>query len=91
MTGLDSGIKDEVSMSRLGDLEANQTTAYRNFTPPSYEKQIKLSRDVTSDEVDRMKLKIMPGFRFSWWYTGETDVKLDALHKDREVNKNFVR
>ena len=90
MTGLASGSEDTVKMDGLGDLDADQTTAYKNFTPPGYYKSMRLLPDVSSEEVETQKLDLMPGFRFSWWYSG-AEIIPDNRYKDENITKQFVR
>ena len=87
MTGLASGSKDK--MYGLGDLDADQTTAYTNFTP-TRSRYMSLSRDVSSEEVETQKLNLMPGFRFSWWYSG-AEFTPENKYKDYEITKELVR
>ena len=90
MTGLTSGSKDIVSIDYT-ELDADQTTFYRNFTPPGYgSRTMSLRRDVQSEEVKQQNLDVMPGFRFSWWYIG-MEFTPDNLYKDDKINKDFVR
>ena len=91
MTGLSSlGSTDRVKMN--GHFIADdQTTAYTNFTPPDLQyKAIALIRDVSFEDVEAQKMDVMPGFRFSWWYTGEK-VTPDKKYKDSTKTKQYVR
>ena len=36
-----------------------------------------------------MKLEMMPGFRFSWWYTG-AGVTPDPKYKDKQITKQGI-
>ena len=91
LTGLTIGSIDTV-MVDFTDLDADQTTAYTNFTPPGpgYLKSMSLSRDASSKDFETQKLKLMPGFRISWWYSGG-EVTPDNKYKDEEMTKQFVR
>ena len=91
MTGLSPGSKDEVEIDHT-NLDADQITANRDFKPPGYEKSIKLSRDVSSEDVEShfKKLNQMPGFKFSWWYSG-MEVTPDKRYEDYETTKLLVR
>ena len=72
--------------------DADQTTLYKNFTPPGEERFLYLSRYVSSDEeVDQQKLEMMPGFRLSWWYSGVAEITPDNGFKYYQHNKLFVR
>ena len=52
--------------------------------------RVHLARDVTTEDMKQTKLDVMPGFRFSWWYTG-TKVKPDSEYKEEKIIKHFVR
>ncbi len=88
MTGLASNSKDKVKMGGLVR-DADQTTAYTNSTPTK-SRVMDLSRDVSSEDVETQRLDLMPGFKFSWWYTG-AEVSPDNIYKDNETTKQFVR
>ncbi len=90
MTGLAKKSKDTVYGSGFDYIDADTTTAYTNFTPPSYNQMFQLMRDVSSEEVETQKLDLMPGFRLSWWYSG-AKVTPDNTYKNEEVTKQFVR
>ena len=90
MTELARASHDTVNINGLGNLDADQTTAYTNFTPHGDWKAMSLNRDVSSEEVQTQKLDAMPGFRFSWWYTGGK-VTPDDTFKDDKMTKQFVR
>ena len=91
MTGLGRESKDRITMEGLGNVYNYQTTAYKNFTPPKEARQVKLNRDVkVSEEIEKQKLDVMPGFILSWWYTG-AEVTPERNYKDKKETKNFVR
>ena len=93
MTGLASDSWDRVRIEYT-DLDSGLTTANKNFTPPGYEgREIRLTRDVTSDEIETQKLDVMPGFRISWWYSGVKIIpqKHRQTERAREMTKQFVR
>ena len=92
MTGLADGSQDQdtVDMKGLGVPDADRTTVYTNFTPPGYSRDMILSRDVSSEDVETQKLDVMPGFRLSWWYSG-AEVTPDNNYKDEDMTKQFVR
>ena len=70
MTDLSSG-KDEfkVGSTVIDDNARNMTEIYET-TRPSYE-LISLKREeVSMDDVSKMAIKLMPGFKLTWYYTG---------------------
>ena len=89
MKGLPQGSKDTFDIN-YNDLDTDHTTTYTNFTPPHFNYNIRLLRDVSAEDVDKQKLDQMPGFRFSWWYTGAM-VTPDDKYKNDELTKPFVR
>ena len=89
MKGLAQDKKDSVYIGGLGFLDADQTTAYTNFTPPR-DYYLGFVRDVSSEEIERQLLDVMPGFRLRWWYTG-AEVTPERKFKDEEMTKLFVR
>ena len=92
MTGLakDRDSKDRVRVEGLGNLDADQTIFNTNSTPPVQNIYISFTRDVSSEDVETQKLDVMPGFRFSWWYTG-AEVTPDPFVKDKAITKQFLR
>ena len=90
LSGLASGSKDIVYIHYTTDLEADQTTAFTNFTPPVRYRVMRLHRDVSSEDVETQRLDFMPGFRFSWWYSG-AEVTPDKKYKDEDLTKQFFR
>ena len=45
----------------------------RNFTPPGHKKKIAFQRKVSKDDVEKMTLNKMPGFKLSWKYLGAVE------------------
>ena len=81
---------DDVFIQVFGYMSVDSTTAYTNFTPPGHYRNIRLTRKISYENVKKQKLDKMPGFRFTWWYSGE-EVIPEKKFKDEENNKNFVR
>ena len=82
-----------VYMDGLGYLADDKTNAYTNFTPPGHTSRdydIFFLQRVSSEVVEQQNLDLMPGFRFSWWYTG-AEVTPDPIYKHDEISKYFVR
>ena len=94
MKGFDQGFpsKDYFFMENTGGTSnADQKIVSKNFTPPRNEwRYIQSARDVTFEEVENIKMDMMPGFKFRWWYTG-VEITPETKYKDDEINKQFVR
>ena len=95
MTGLvrkRGGTKDQVLMEGR-ELGAYQKTTYKNFTPSAGDDSYSIytMRDqVSYEDVESQNLNVMPGLRFSWWYTGE-ELTPDNKYKDEKITIQFVR
>ena len=90
MKGLSWHSKDDIYVDEFRWIFKDQTK-YTNFTNPlpiQYCGNYK--RDVTSEEVDKQKLDVMPGFKLSWWYTG-VKVTPHPRHKDDDITKQLIR
>ena len=64
-----------------------------NFTQPNSDYySIQLERKVSLEDVMSQSLDQMPGFRFSWYYSGmEEELQPEAKYKDTEETRAFVR
>ena len=91
MNGMDIGSQDTIKISKLGELVADKTVTYTNFTPPGTRSlYVLLQRSVSHEDLETMKLNFMPGFRFSWWYTS-SDVEVTPEPKYKEQVKDYIR
>ena len=90
MTGLVRS-RNERFLVKRHPVGADQTSLYTNLSMDPYgSKRIELARDVSAEEVEAQKLVGMPGFRFSWWYTG-IKVIPDHKYKYSKNTRQFVR
>ena len=49
-------------------------------------------QDAIRSEEIQVKLDVMPGFRFSWWYSGaEFEPETQSAYRNYDLNKEFVR
>ena len=61
----------------------------QNFTPPGWYQWAKLERTVKVSDVRKQKLRMMPGFKLSWYYSG---MKVDSYAKyNGSYNIAFTR
>ena len=83
--------KDWVEINRIRH-DGYNNTVLKNFTPPSASRFIRSRRDMSSKNIEQLKLDVMPGFRFSWWYTGHgVEIKPYPKFRDEDITKHFVR
>ena len=61
-----------------------------NFTPPSGLYDTKLKRKATLQDISKQKLKTMPGWRFSWYYSGVNEKPVESFD-NYHINRAFVR
>ena len=98
LTDLSSG-KDTVW---VGSVKMNVDTTHRiyNYTAPEYLNTMSMKRKVLPADVRKQQLSLMPGFRFTWHYSGmvlEPEAEyLDDSHAYVSVNdvksaKAFIR
>ena len=64
----------------------------RNYTPPGPHVTIKLERKVTNLDVRKMKIHQMPGFKLSWFYSGNEVMphRHDIIYNTSD-RKHFIR
>ena len=71
-------------------LGADQTVAYKNFTPPGlYPRSIEMTRKLT--ETDLSNLTEMPGFQVSWHYSGDEEAVSQPKYLTYDITKHFIR
>ena len=78
-----------------GYYELEQNDAYFKVSPP-VQYMFQYSRDISSDELSKVKMDIMPGFKVSWHYSCNNGTELDigTRHISRIVpkeNQELVR
>ena len=56
-----------------------------------YHRDVILKRKVAFDDVEKMNLKLTPGFRLKWYYTGieETQVKSQAFYRNSDFTRKY--
>ena len=102
MGGFDSFMVDDL------DYLDNREMFQQSYSPPALKygpgftnslRSITNYREVNDREISEANLKLMPGFRLSWYYTGNVfkpDPLLDfpiwkKSHKQSKFNKDFNR
>ena len=91
MTGLSNGY-DNTGLDG-GKIEAELTSISFNFTPPgSWNRSIFLNRNnINEADFQNIDLEAMPGFRFSWHYTGlGENVTPDTRYSYSHENQLFI-
>ena len=82
-------------MSGSGSIDDDKVSIYKNFTPPiskygTDNRGIDKRRYSKASEIVPLKMEMMPGFRFSWWYTGE-NLEPEPKFLDGSITKLFIR
>ena len=67
----ESGI--DRSFFQLIQLDAHEQNVTKVFSPPYYTKEFKLQRKVSQSDVSSMHMKLMPGFKIDWFYSGNVE------------------
>ena len=74
-----------------GALDVDETHISKNFTPPEQFSYGMLSTSkVSREDVMKQTLNLMPGFRFTWYYSG-MDEKPNPKYSDYGITPSFVR
>ena len=83
---------DDMQMNRLFRLDFDQTTFLTNFTPPgNNNKYLVHSREVQNEELENFRLDLMPGFSFSWSYSGAEVEPAYKYYRKGKYYAEFVR
>lgn len=91
MQGLSKGSEEKYLMSLVdGGIDNPMPELIfinRSFTPPSSFRNFGLiKRDVVTSDIDAALMDLMPGFRFSWFYTGvQFPVEPDRVYYQEEI------
>ena len=91
MTELTSSRFDRYFMEEVGYIDSEITIVSKNFTNPSAQRKlVRLWRYVGTSDLETMSLETMPGFIFSWWYTGG-NINAEPKYSEYRMNKMFVK
>ena len=84
-------------MSATGYIDADKIIIYKNYTPPisnskygTDNRYIDQRTSSNAREIASLNMDMMPGFRLSWWYTGE-NLEPEPKYLDRNMTKHFIR
>ena len=67
----DGGSEHAFYFPGVGDLADDENTAYSTFTPEvDYIESFTMYLDLENADINDLEMVQMPGFNFSWWYTG---------------------
>ena len=72
------------------NINVENSHTIKNFTT-SYWQSMKLSREVIQKDVEKQNLNFMPGFKFTWYYSGLNEVQPDPKYSDYYHTKSYVR
>ena len=93
-SGMTKGSWDDLKLDGRF-LELELTSASSNFTPPAADtysyRWIVLDRNL-KDDFKNIQIERMPGFRFSWYYSGlDESVSPDSRYSNSEINRLFIQ
>ena len=76
-----------------GKIDFDQNTVYKNFSPPMEDFSMEYSKQltITNDVAISTKINIMPGFRLSWWYTGDDIIPEPLVSNLRHSTDTYLR
>ena len=57
---------------------------------PSTEGKVSLKRSVSRADMRKMNMKLMPGFKLTWYYSNNS-FNPDANYRSYNLNKSFYR
>ena len=91
--------EDTLYVGKMGYMDMKHTIM--NFTPPLNKpvdeddpckncRFMRLKRKIIDSDVKRQKLDTMPGFRFTWYYSG-VEVEPEASYLYKSNTKAFIR
>ena len=72
-----------------GNKHIDKVHTVENFTPPE-DSYIYLLRQISNADLMQQKMSQMPGFKFSWYYSGMA-VTAEPKFSDSDITKAFVR
>ena len=75
------------------ELDEDMNNFERNLSPPSNFLRFETDRKVAKEDIENLEMKLMPGFKVSWFYTNSSGQIEDPVPKPRRdtANKMFVR
>ena len=85
---------EKLHVTNGGYIDANISSFNKKYKNPSKEEYtMSLERKVTVHDVKTQKFKLMPGFKFKWYYSGMDVVPIDKYYNDpsNKITNTFVR
>ena len=75
------------------DVNSSARVINKNYSPPGdYGNKVSLIRKVTEKDLKEIDMKVMPGFRLIWFYSGNfSEADLKSAYSDADKTKEFVR
>ena len=77
-------------MQEYGDIEIDKPKFNMSFHPPRPIKIIS-TMNINSEELERLQITSMPGFKLNWHFTGGKVVPNHAPEPDPRSSKNLYR
>ena len=86
----DGGSQHVFYFPGVGELADDENTAYSTFTTEdSYIETFTMDLDLENVDINDLEMDQMPGFNFSWWYTGG-DIEPGNIYDDLYYDPNNV-
>ena len=86
---------DQILTDIVDDIDANVTHLSKNFTAPSpnlNQMYFQLSRTVPEEEISKMELDSMPGFKLTWKYNKHVDqMNIEDKYDNKNKRIEFTR
>ena len=83
------------SLKFMMNIKTDLTNIGKNYTVSDKDNgegfDFSLRRSASLADVKKQRLDMMPGFKFSWYYSGLDVVEPKAKYPEREDTKAFVR
>ena len=93
MEDLPLGQKDAFNTPSDGYVQTNGEFMSRNYTPPGHSQFVELIRKVAVASVKKQNMDLMPGFKLTWYYSGQNVVAEDTYYSNNNnvLTTSFVR
>ena len=83
---------EKLLLKELSSGEDELSGGQKDYTPPKFSSySITSTRNVIQADVRKQKLDLMPGFKITWYYSGNSSIEVEPEAIFYNSNKAFVR